>query len=88
MIVSHAAALRIIKKVIKDYDFEEMRKDKKLRKIQHALPKVYYYNNTRKEELDLHRPFIDDVWFEKDGVRYERISEVLDCWMESASMPY
>jgi isoleucyl-tRNA synthetase len=28
------------------------------------------------------------VWFEKDGIRYERISEVLDCWVESASMPY
>jgi isoleucyl-tRNA synthetase len=36
----------------------------------------------------MHRPYIDDVWFEKDGIRYERISEVLDCRVESASMPY
>ena len=50
--------------------------------------KTLYRNTTRDAELDLHRPYIDDVWFEKDGVRYERISEVLDCRVESASMPY
>ena len=36
---------------------------------------------------DLHRPFIDEVTFEKDGKRYHRIEEVLDCWFESGSMP-
>jgi isoleucyl-tRNA synthetase len=50
--------------------------------------KVLYRNTTRDAELDMHRPYIDDVWFEKDGIRYERISEVLDCRVESASMPY
>ncbi|HXH27356.1 MAG TPA: isoleucine--tRNA ligase, partial [Candidatus Acidoferrum sp.] len=36
---------------------------------------------------DLHRPFIDDVTFTKDGKTYKRIEEVLDCWFESGSMP-
>ncbi len=36
---------------------------------------------------DLHRPFIDEVTFEKDGKKYQRIEEVLDCWFESGSMP-
>ncbi len=36
---------------------------------------------------DLHRPFIDEVTFEKDGKTYKRIEEVLDCWFESGSMP-
>lgn len=36
---------------------------------------------------DLHRPFIDDITFEKDGKTYRRIEEVLDCWFESGSMP-
>jgi isoleucyl-tRNA synthetase len=35
---------------------------------------------------DLHRPLIDQVTFEKDGKRYRRIEEVLDCWFESGSM--
>ncbi len=36
---------------------------------------------------DLHRPFIDDVVISKDGKTYRRTAEVLDCWVESGSMP-
>lgn len=36
---------------------------------------------------DLHRPFIDEVKFKKDGKTYRRIEEVMDCWFESGSMP-
>lgn len=37
---------------------------------------------------DLHRHFIDDLTFKKDGKTYKRIPEVFDCWFESGSMPY
>ncbi len=37
---------------------------------------------------DYHRPWIDDVTFEIDGVHYRRIEKVLDCWFESGSMPF
>ena len=37
---------------------------------------------------DYHRPWIDEVQFEKDGVLYRRVDKVLDCWFESGSMPY
>ena len=39
---------------------------------------------------DLHRPFIDKITFEcpKCKGRMKRVKEVLDCWMESGSMPY
>ena len=37
---------------------------------------------------DLHRHFIDDLAFEKDGKTFRRIPEVFDCWFESGSMPY
>lgn len=50
--------------------------------------KTVYRNTTRDAELDMHVPYIDDVWFEKNGQMYKRIPEVLDSWMESASMPY
>lgn len=36
---------------------------------------------------DLHRPFIDKIEINKDGKRYKRVEEVLDCWFESGSMP-
>ncbi len=41
-----------------------------------------------KKVSDLHRHFIDDITFEKDGKTYKRISQVFDCWFESGSMPY
>ncbi len=35
---------------------------------------------------DLHRPYIDEVTFVKDGKTYKRTEEVLDCWFESGCM--
>jgi isoleucyl-tRNA synthetase len=37
---------------------------------------------------DYHRPWIDDVTFTIDDVKYTRIDKVLDCWFESGSMPF
>jgi len=37
---------------------------------------------------DLHRPYIDKVTWQENGLTYKRIPEVLDCWVESGSMPY
>lgn len=37
---------------------------------------------------DYHRPWVDDITFEIDGVQYRRIDKVLDCWFESGSMSY
>jgi isoleucyl-tRNA synthetase len=37
---------------------------------------------------DYHRPWIDDVTFDIDGVHYTRIEKVLDGWFESGSMPF
>lgn len=41
-----------------------------------------------KKVVDLHRPFIDEITFEKDGETYTRVEDVFDCWFESGSMPY
>ena len=37
---------------------------------------------------DYHRPWIDDITFEIDGMEYRRIDKVFDCWFESGSMPF
>lgn len=37
---------------------------------------------------DYHRPWVDDVEFDKDGVHYKRIDKVIDGWFESGSMPF
>ncbi len=37
---------------------------------------------------NLHRPFIDEIVFEENGEKFKRVTDVLDCWFESGSMPY
>ena len=40
-------------------------------------------------ELDLHRPYIDDLKLTCNcGGQMKRITEVIDCWFESGSMPF
>jgi isoleucyl-tRNA synthetase len=38
--------------------------------------------------LDLHRPYIDEVTFERDGRTYKRAPYTIDVWFESGAMPY
>jgi isoleucyl-tRNA synthetase len=39
-------------------------------------------------EIDLHKPFVDNVIFVKDAKTYRRTSEVIDVWFDSGSMPF
>jgi isoleucyl-tRNA synthetase len=41
-----------------------------------------------KGDINLHRPYIDDVTLEIEGKTFTRIKDVFDCWYESGSMPY
>ncbi len=40
------------------------------------------------EEIDLHKPFVDKILFEKDGKIYRRTPELIDVWFDSGSMPF
>ncbi|MBR5561657.1 MAG: isoleucine--tRNA ligase [Clostridia bacterium] len=42
------------------------------------------------ENIELHRPFIDDVTIkcEKCGGEMKRVPEVIDCWYDSGAMPF
>ncbi len=43
----------------------------------------------KKYEVDLHRPYTDSITLLDDEKReYQRIPEVVDCWVESGSMPF
>ena len=47
-------------------------------------------NSFNIESIDLHKPYIDQVKLkcEKCGGEMTRVNEVVDCWVESASMPF
>jgi isoleucyl-tRNA synthetase len=37
---------------------------------------------------DLHRPFIDEVTFERDGKAFRRVPDLIDVWWDSGCMPF
>ncbi|PIR22605.1 MAG: isoleucine--tRNA ligase [Deltaproteobacteria bacterium CG11_big_fil_rev_8_21_14_0_20_45_16] len=43
---------------------------------------------TGEQFKDIHREHLDDIIIEKNGKKFKRVPEVLDCWFESGSMPY
>jgi isoleucyl-tRNA synthetase len=47
------------------------------------------YPHNENYELDLHRPYIDELPLgDALGGRWQRVKEVFDCWFESGSMPF
>ncbi len=37
---------------------------------------------------DLHRPYVDDATFERDGKVFRRVPDLIDVWWDSGSMPF
>jgi isoleucyl-tRNA synthetase len=40
------------------------------------------------DDIDLHKPFVDKILFEKNGKVYKRTPEVIDVWFDSGAMPF
>ena len=40
------------------------------------------------KDIDLHKPFVDKVLFEKNGNIYKRTPELIDVWFDSGAMPF
>ncbi len=92
LIVSHGGPIATMRAVASGWNIEQQKAD---------YDTGRYFKNAEWEqldfvplphndnyELDFHRPYIDDVVLEEDGVKLERIPDVFDCWFESGSMPY
>ncbi len=40
------------------------------------------------DNIDLHKPFVDKVLFEREGKIYTRTPELIDVWFDSGAMPF
>lgn len=40
------------------------------------------------KDIDLHKPFVDKILFEKNGKIYKRTPELIDVWFDSGAMPF
>ncbi len=92
LIVSHGGPIATLRAVVSGWNIEQQKADYDtdryfLNAQWQQLDFVPLPHNDN-YELDFHRPYIDDVVLEEDGVKLERVPDVFDCWFESGSMPY
>ncbi len=96
LIVSHEHplwALYAASVGLSDQEMLKMKLDAKSGFIKYAEVKKMSHRNVPRNstgELDFHRPYVDEVKIFCDhcGAETKRVSDVLDCWFESGSMPY
>jgi isoleucyl-tRNA synthetase len=91
LIISHGVASEVLPGIVLGADMAES-KELSFTCMKQAeimeLPFVPLPHNER-YELDLHRPFIDDVVLMSDSRKeLRRVSEVMDVWFDSGSMPF
>ena len=83
--VSHADTIGLARQAFRNFDYAKQRK---IFLPKNAEIKVHYWDNDRKAEVDLHKPYVDNYRGIQNGKTYKRTPEVLDCWFESGSMPF
>lgn len=93
LIVSHGDPLWVLQGTLRNLDNEEIldnRDELYQREAEVKLLDFKYYPYNEDGELDLHRPYVDDVVLGCDecGERMERIEDIADVWFDSGSMPY
>jgi isoleucyl-tRNA synthetase len=40
------------------------------------------------DDIDLHKPFVDKIYFERNGKLFKRTPELIDVWYDSGAMPF
>ncbi len=94
LIVSHEATITALYTVVVGADFKEavrIKKDSSYKPKNAEINEIDFVPlpHNDKYELDLHRPYIDEVVLVNEkGETLQRITDVLDTWFDSGSMPY
>lgn len=89
LIVGHGDPLWILEAASKELSNEKILKSHYPKTAEITKIKLNNYPYNDAGEIDIHRPYIDDVFLKcQCGGRMKRIKDVFDCWFESGSMPY
>jgi hypothetical protein len=78
--ISHEDTIVAMAKAFRNFDYLKHKKEYDPANIQ---MENFYRDTERKTEVDLHKPYVDNYRFMKDGHIYKRVSEVMDCRFES-----
>ncbi len=93
LIVSHGGPLWLLQAAIKGLNNKEtMEQFSELVPSNNEIRKIKFkkFPYDKKGNLNFHRPYVDEVEFNcpKCGSSMKRVSEVIDCWFDSGSVPY
>lgn len=94
LIITHDSPAFLLMAVAEGFDRKQVveMRGRKDHYIENGKPFALNFSplpHNEEYELDLHRPFIDDLALtDTDGNKLVRIPEVFDCWFESGSMPF
>ncbi len=93
LLVSHIACIYLMESSFKGLGVKESADYREEFDLKPSEIKKYEFKDfpyDENGEIDLHRPYIDQIEFNcpKCGKKMKRISEVIDCWFDSGSMPF
>lgn len=94
LVVSHEGVIWMMESAAKGFDIAGTLaiKQREVEFIDNAEVRQFSYKHiprNEKFELDLHRPYIDEVKFTCDcGGEMLRVKEVMDVWFDSGAMPF
>ncbi|MSU55146.1 MAG: isoleucine--tRNA ligase [Candidatus Taylorbacteria bacterium] len=96
VVVSHEGPLMVLLRYLKELSLDEIINLWEERRAFHrgllgeyAEPTNVYISNQTGNEIDPHRPFIDDFVLKCDcGKEMKRVKEVMDVWLDSGAMPF
>ncbi|HVZ76225.1 MAG TPA: class I tRNA ligase family protein [Candidatus Paceibacterota bacterium] len=91
LIISHGNPLWMLGAVAARTPLSDLRGKREALPDKASITKLAFvsYPHNKDYEMDLHRPYIDHITLvDSRGRTYERIPEVIDCWVESGTMPY
>jgi isoleucyl-tRNA synthetase len=93
LVVTHGIAMEVLPTIIEGMSQIESREF--IRSKFKTTPggsvhemKVISLPHNENYELDLHKPYIDEVVLEKNRQELKRVKEVIDVWFDSGSMPF
>jgi len=89
LLVSHARTIWALRTVAKGYTADESAKISETENAEIIPLEFTFIPHNDEYELDMHRPYIDDVVIEgKGGEELRRVKEVMDVWFDSGAMPF
>lgn len=91
VIVTHGVGLEAITAVVEGADAERSLQIVRTLNPTKGSVLTYEYKampTNDNFELDLHRPYVDDLVLKIEGEEYHRVPEVFDTWYDSGSVPF